>query len=582
MRKNNFFRLFNFMKGMFAKYIVGILGVSLTSALTQVIMAYFFKNIFSASIVKNQEFMLANFIHFGIIIVIFHLILPFFAYMVDVVAAKTTGNLRKTVFHHSKNLPMNFFKDKHSGDLLSRLTNDISEAEKAYSQTFIQFVTQAVTGVFTLAYIFYLEWHLALLTVLGGIITLIINVYFSKKLKNASSRVQIFLAMLTEKLSNILVGVDIIRSFNLQNLYTKKFHIDNQQVYDASYERVNIEAIVSMLNALVATTGFVGIVAVGTYLTIQGYIETGIIIAALQLQAGPIQLIRALGNFIPQLQSSLAAADRLFEIIDEEQEPQVYQETKGYKKQNIMVGFKNVSFAYQDDLILNNLSFEISKGKVVALVGPSGSGKSTIFKLILNFYPCTRGDIIIDETFISDQTIREIRQKIAYVPQDAYLFNGTVAENISHGKEEAVTEDIVEAAKAANAHNFIMELKNGYDTVVGERGTHLSGGQRQRIAIARAVIKNAPILLLDEATSALDNESEYFVQEALSKLMLGRTTLVIAHRLSTIREADQIFVLKNGIITEKGTHQELMGKKEGVYYRLYSEQFREDNADAVS
>jgi ATP-binding cassette subfamily B protein len=505
------------------------------------------------------------------------------------------------------------------------MTNDIAETKKAYSQLFIQFAVQILTGVGTTVYMFMIEWRMALVAVAGGLITVLVNTYYARKLKKVSREIQEKLATLTEELSNILAGIKVIKSFNLYERILNKFTNKNDEVYHKSYERVNKKALMNGFNALGGMFSFVGLTILGSYLAIRGEITVGVIIGVVQLQNGISMLVRTLGNMISEVQGSLAAADRIYEVLDKKQEPQSYKidaendfeaEIEGDKAvvvDSLCFSYENVKdniadedstdddimvvniagdnilededkFGVSDEReensgnnVLQNLSFDVSSDSVVALAGPSGGGKSTIFKLLLNFYPPSKGDIIIGGRSITNQSISTIRSKIAYVPQDAYLFAGTIGDNIAYVKKGDTEEELREAAKIANAHQFITEMEKGYKTTVGERGAHLSGGQRQRIAIARAVLKDAEILLLDEATSALDTESEKLVQDALNNLMEGRTTLVIAHRLATIQDADKILVLQDGQIIEKGDHQELLQNEDGVYRRLYYQQFNNNN-----
>ncbi|AZR73710.1 hypothetical protein BBF96_10135 [Anoxybacter fermentans] len=584
MRKDSFLRLFGFMKKLLPIYIISLLILSLLSLGSQILLANLFKDMFDAIALKNFTLMLNVVKYFGLIILVVFAIFPLFYYILDSTVATTTGNIRKAVFQHLQSLAVEYFKKGHSGNLISRLTNDIAETEKAYSKIFMDFVIQIVTGIGTAFYMFVLEWRLAIISIMSGFLTLIVNIWFARSLKRISDKVQQCLSNLTEKLSDLLNGIHVIRNFNLHKIILTKYNSATESVYEASYERVNKKAILSVLNSIVGIISFIGLVTMGSYLSIKGYISIGIVVAVVQLQNGINQLVKFLGSFNSQLQSSLAAAERLFEILDTEAEPINYSFRIFKNESDYIISFNNVTFGYDQNIkVLDHLNFSVPEGKIIALVGPSGGGKSTVFKLILGFYQPQKGDIILAGKFIEKLTLDEIRSKIAYVPQDAYLFSGTISENIGYGKNGATMEEIIEAAKIANAHDFITRLEKGYDTLVGERGTYLSGGQRQRIAIARAVLKNAPILLLDEATSALDTESEYLVQEALSRLMIGRTTLVIAHRLSTVQNADKILVLKDGKIVEEGTHEELLQVNGGVYRKLYYQQFiAVDNSDTVA
>jgi ATP-binding cassette, subfamily B, bacterial len=302
-------------------------------------------------------------------------------------------------------------------------------------------------------------------------------------------------------------------------------------------------------------------------------------LAVINLLNGVVFMFTSLGNFIAQIQGSLAGANRVFELLDEPVEPERYV-LKKTEDTAAMVELQDIGFSYNGtDRVLDGVSLSIGKGQMAALVGPSGGGKSTVLKMLLGYYPPQEGNIVVNAKSIGQYSLTELRDMMAYVPQDAYLFDGTVEENIWYGRPKATREEVIAAAEAANAHGFITELPEGYATKVGERGTRLSGGQKQRIAIARALLKNAPILLLDEATSALDSESEQLVQDALNRLMQGRTTIAVAHRLSTIRHADVIYVIEGGEVVEKGNHTEL-AEGEGLYNRLYELQFKLDTAEA--
>lgn len=356
-----------------------------------------------------------------------------------------------------------------------------------------------------------------------------------------------------------------------------KFANINRQVYHDSLKKVKTTAILDSLNVLGKMLDTIGVVGVGSYFVFKGKVSIGTIIAIWQLKNPILNFFNRLSNLIAEIQIALAGAERIFEVMDESEEPKKYQhlEVKIIPNLDKAIIFENVDFGYlPNQWVLKNLSFEVKKGKKVALVGASGEGKSTIFKLLMGFYPPDKGTIIVDGLSLASTELSEIRKKIAYVPQNAYLFNGTIMENIRYGKVDATEEEIIRAAKIANAHDFITSFENGYHTLVGERGAQLSGGQRQRIAIARAVLKDAPILLLDEATSALDAESEYLVQEALDRLAEGRTTLIIAHRLSTIKNVDEILVIDGGYVKERGTHEELMAIEQGIYRTLYKQQYK--------
>ena len=580
-KKSTFIRIFKIMKKTFIPYTIGLLFASASFLLIQIFLSKMFMGMFNAIADKDLTGMLNAIKSSGVYTLIIFILFPFFSYMIERSVAVTTGNIRTRVFSKVQSLPINYFKKRHSGDLISRLTNDILEIEKAYSNYFANFFATIVAGVGTLIYIFILEWRLGILTVAGGGLTLLVNIYYAKILKVISVEVQEKLSKLNERLTDLLEGMPIIKSFNIANIILNKYNEKNKEVYKASYNRANKMAVISGINSIIGIFSFGAVTALGSYLAIKGYMAVGVIVAVVQLQNGVRALTRTLGTFISEIQGSLAAGDRVFEVLDEEEEPDSYEIEKKYKiaKQG-EVEFNNVTFSYDEETVLDKLTFSVPKGKVYALAGPSGGGKSTIFKLLLNFYPPSEGNISIKGKSIGEQKIKDIRKGISYVPQDAYLFAGTIIDNIRQGNQDATFDEVKMAAKKANAHDFIENMENGYDTFVGEKGAKLSGGQKQRIAIARAILKDAPILLLDEATSALDTESEKLVQQALNKLMVGRTTLVIAHRLSTIEDADEILVLKDGSIAERGSHKELL-ELEGIYKGLYDQQFGKKEKVAI-
>jgi ABC-type multidrug transport system fused ATPase/permease subunit len=430
----------------------------------------------------------------------------------------------------------------------------------------------------------FLKWDLALLIILSGLFPLVINAVSARPLRRVGDETQRKLAGLSERLADLLAGFQIVRTFNLGDWILERFYRSNEDVLNANLRRVRIESALAAGNDF----GFVVIIVAyiaGAYMVLRGQTTLGVLMALVQLN-NPVQFfVYSLGGTISRLQGALAAGDRILAVLDAEPEPQRYATAVALPASadapvtattpGRVVMFSEVTFSYGDERpILQNLSFDIQEGQVAAFVGPSGSGKSTIFRLLMGHYPVAAGSISVFGKPIHAYTLSELRDLSAFVPQDAYLYSGSVLENIRYGKPDATREEIVAAAQASYAHDFILDLPAGYDTLVGERGARLSGGQRQRIAIARALLKNAPILLLDEATSALDSESEEMVQQALNVLMRGRTTIAIAHRISTIDNADIIYVVDGGRVVDRGRHHELL-KKDGLYRHLYELQFRE-------
>ncbi|TVP96182.1 MAG: ABC transporter ATP-binding protein [Acholeplasmatales bacterium] len=575
MKSSTFKRIMGNMKGAYLSYGVGIVGLAITGFLIQATLALLFLNLFDNLAGGSFQAVLDSILNYIIYIMIIIAFIPFFAYLADRSAVITTGNIRKRAFGKLTRLPLRYFQQHHSAETISTLTNDIAETEKAYSEHLVRFLASIFTGIGTMIVMFILDWRIALIPVFAGLLTILVNSIFAKRLRTVSKDVQAQLAHVNTRLSNILAGMHVIRIFNIQNLILSKFKKQNKATLAVSQKRIKRLSLVESLNDLVFTIGFAGIVLLGSLLVLEGLTTIGVIIAIVQLQNGVSELVRMLGSFIANLQASLAAGERVFELIDQEEEPERYASATPLTGQGSAIALQDVIFSYESDQrVLDQLSLAIKHKQTVALVGPSGGGKSTVFKLLLQYYPVESGGMHIDGKPVDAMTIKAIRDQIAYVPQDAYLFNTTIRENIAYGKPDATEEDIITAAKSANAHDFIMELEQAYDTMVGEHGAKLSGGQRQRIAIARAMIKGAPILLLDEATSALDNASERLVQSALDKLMKDKTSVIIAHRLSTIEHADCIVVISRGKVQEVGTHETLLQKNDGDYKRLYQRQLK--------
>ena len=397
--------------------------------------------------------------------------------------------------------------------------------------------------------------------------------YFGKRLRRAGHKVQGKLADITALIEEAISGIRIIRSFNREGHEIDRFVDQNDKNFWALMATTRLTAMLTPFIQFFAAVAVVGIIWYGGMSVINGAMTAGALIAFLIYAINLSNPVRRISEIYGDIQRSLAAADRVFETLDTESD--VKEKTNAVRLDIVKgkVQFEHVYFSYDEEHeALTDFNLTVEPGQIVALVGPSGAGKSTIANLVPRFYDVTSGSLKIDDIDVRDVTFSSLRSQIGLVPQETMLFNTTVLENIRYGRLDATEEEVVAAAKAANAHNFIFELPDGYATVVGDRGNALSGGQRQRIAIARAILKDPRILILDEATSALDTESEKIVQAALETLMQGRTALVIAHRLSTVRDADKIVVINHGSIVEAGTHEELLAR-EGLYASLYAVQF---------
>jgi subfamily B ATP-binding cassette protein MsbA len=490
-------------------------------------------------------------------------------YFMAYVGQKVIIDIRRAIYQHLQQLSLLFFETRQIGTIMSYITNDVAALQSALVDNVIELVTQSVVLIGSIIFMFYLDWKLAFITFASlPFIIQAINIS-GRKLRIKSRVLQERAAHITAFLQESLSAVRVVKSFVREDYELNRFDHENNQNFNAQMKTVQIASIITPVINILTAIGVTGIVWFGGHEVIDGNLTSGALISFLTYAINLTTPIKRLSSVYGNIQKALAAAQRVFEIIDMEPDIKNSPTAITLPPVNGHVVFHDVTFEYKiGEPVLSNLSFEAKPGQMVALVGPSGSGKTTIANLIPRFYDPVSGYIEIDGVKIKEVTLNSLREQIGIVPQETLLFNGTVYENIIYGDLHASQSAIIDAAKAANAHNFIIEMPNGYETLIGERGSTLSGGQRQRIAIARAILKNPQILILDEATSALDTESESLVQEALNKLMVGRTSFVIAHRLSTVQKADLILVMEKGKIIEYGQHEDLV-IADGLYSKLY-------------
>jgi len=578
MRWPTLLRVFGLVKGRLPLYLGTLLFSALTGSAMQVLTGLMLRTMFDSVVAKDLAGLVRGVTLYGGALVTFLAARIVSGLIYQSTVAAMTGDLRKKVFAHVQRLPMAYYDKVHGGDLVSRLTNDLAVLEPAYASVPATFIGQVAGGLGGLGFVASVDWRLALYMVAAGILGTLPGVLSAASLRRIGRDIQRGIAKGTEKVSDLLSGAGVVRVYGLAGPVMEDYRRENQVALSASIRQVRRQAIVNALTGLPIWTGQLGLLGLGVFLAIRQSITIGSVVAALGVYGSVVGLFQPFSTTLTRLQESLAGGDRLLEILDTKLEPgpdRVQADTcpTGFLE------FRNVTFSYESGLsggdsrrVLDRVSFRIEKGERVALVGPSGSGKTTIINLILGFYVPQEGSISVGGLRLGEKSLDEIRKLVAYVPQDAHLFAATVADNIRYGRPDATTDEIIRAAQAANAHDFIVKFPSGYDTLVGERGAQVSGGQRQRIAIARAILKDAPILLLDEATSSLDSESERLVQDALEKFMAKRTTLVIAHRLSTVMNADRILVLDRGRIVQSGTHGELLADEAGLYRRLYETQ----------
>ncbi len=499
-------------------------------------------------------------------------------YLIGRVGERVVANLRKVLYEHLHMMPLRFFAATRVGELTSRLSNDVMTIQEAVTSTILHLASQALVLVGGVTIIWIMSWRLTL--VILAVVPLVVLgiIALGRIVRRLSRQVQDNLAELTATAEEALVGVRIVKSFAREPYEVARYGDRVEQLYRTAMARVRVRAIVGPIIGFLAFMALAVVLWVGGRLVIAGQLTPGQLVAFLlytYMVASPIGVFTGLYS---QLQQAIGASGRVFELLDTPPEMRDAPDAQPLPRITGEVRFEHVSFDYGDAaearVVLQDIDLIAPAGQVVALVGPSGAGKTTLVNLIPRFYDPTAGRITIDGYDIRRVRLRSLREQIGIVPQETTLFSGTIRENIRYGRLDASDAEIEAAARAANAHDFIMALPHGYDTSVGERGIKLSGGQRQRIAIARALLKDPRILILDEATSSLDTESEQAVQEALERLMRDRTTFVIAHRLSTIMNADQIVVLVDGRIVEQGSHAELVAREGGVYRRMVALQFR--------
>jgi ATP-binding cassette subfamily B protein len=585
--RNTLWRLLGFMQPRRFQYFTSLFAMALIATVERMFIAYIVKQ-FTDAITGNNASLLWGTLR---IWVYFFAGYAFVGFFITRAWRRTifqiTASMRQTIFEKLQRLPLAYYETRHSGDALSILTNDVTAAEGAYQDNLLTLATAVIQAVGAVIFMLALQWDLALLVILSGLAPLVINTLFAKPLRKVGEEIQAHLGTLSERLSDLLAGFQVVRTFDLGDWILDRFDRANDEVLSRSLRRVRLEAALDSANNFGGLVMFLPFI-VGAYMVLIGHTTFGLMIALIQLNNQIQNFVYSLGGTLSRIQGALAGADRILAVLEADPEPLRYKLVRNPEeipgpslpKAGSLLAFEHVHFRYDGQgtepgasEVLKGLSFTVRSGQVVAFVGPSGGGKSTIFKLLLGCYPATEGAIRLGGKPLNNYDLEHLREFFAYVPQDAYLYTGTIFDNIRYGRPQAEDHEVVAAAKAANAHDFILEQPEGYETRVGERGAKLSGGQRQRIAIARALLKDAPILLLDEATSALDSESEALVQEALNRLMKGRTTLAIAHRLSTIRSADRIYVISEGRVREQGQHEKLLGKK-GLYAHLYELQFQ--------
>lgn len=529
-------------------------------------------------VLMSKDMVMLNLIAAGILVVMFTRGVFYYgqSYLVSYVGQRVIIDVRSVLFRKFQRMPLSYYDKQQTGTVMSYITNDVAVMQSAIVDNLIELVTEGSILIGSLAMMIYLDWKLSLLTLMTIPLVGFAMKIFGRKLKRSSTVIQERVAEITSLLQESISAIRVVKSFVRESYEIKRFEEQNWRNFQAAMKNVKLSSLLTPTVEFLAAIAVTFIVWFGGYEVVNEVITAGELVAFLTYAVNLANPVKRLSRVYAAIQKAMAAAERVFDIMDLDEKITDVPGAKPLPPIKGKVEFKDITFSYKEGQpALQHIFLKAEPGQMIALVGPSGSGKSTIANLIPRFYDVDSGVITIDDHDIRQVTADSLREQIGLVPQETMLFSTSVMENIRYGRLEATDEEVIEAAKAANAEEFIKELPEGYDTKLGERGLNLSGGQRQRLAIARAILKNPRVLILDEATSALDTESEKIVQDALDNLMVGRTSFVIAHRLSTIFNADQIFVVENGHLREHGTHEELLAAG-GLYSNLYNIQFRQN------
>ncbi|MCY4778317.1 ABC transporter transmembrane domain-containing protein [Sphingobacterium sp. UT-1RO-CII-1] len=572
-------RIFSYLKPYRTKFIIGMVCLVLSSLSMLTFPALLGAMIDAAQGRQTYEWLSPNVITIGSIslyILLFQSIVSFGRIRLFVeIAEKTLANIRKETYYKLITLPIEFFANRRVGELNSRISSDLAQIQDTLTSTLAEVLRQTISLAFGIVLLVFVSPKLALMNLCILPVIIVTAMIFGRFIRRLSKQAQDELADSNSIVQETLLGISNVKAF--VNEYHEATRYSNKldavvriAVKGATYRGFFASFIIFCIFGAVIV-----VIWYGAMLVARGEISVGDLTTYILYSMFVAGSMGSLPELYANIQRSVGASERVLDLLEEENEAIVISEDNNTITNTIQgnLNFENVSFSYPsrpDIITLKNISFNVRAGEKVALVGPSGTGKSTIASLILQFYNPTSGSITYDGKPNTAYSLTDIRNQVAIVPQDVLLFGGTIRENIGYGRLNSDAEDIIEAAKRANAHDFIMSFPQGYDTLVGERGVKLSGGQRQRIAIARALLKDPAILILDEATSSLDSESERLVQLALEELMKNRTSIIIAHRLSTIKDADQIIVIENGEVSDIGNHVELMAKNNGLYQHLYA------------
>ena len=571
---NLYLRILNYVKP-YKHILAAALLCTVLAAAGNLYLPWIIKDMVD-KVLSDKDSMMLNLIALSIVVIFIARGIFYYGqnYLMSYVGQHVVIDIRAEVFKKLQRLSMSFYDKNKTGTIMSYVTNDVNALQGAMVENTIELVTEGFILIGSICAMVYLDWKLTVVTFCTFPIVLWFMDFFGKKIRSSGGQIQEATADITSVLQESVSSARVVKSFVREGYEIDRFEKENEANFTANMRNAKYIATLTPVIELVAALGVTVILWYGGHNVIDGVTTAGSLIAFLVYAVNISNPIKRVTRTIGNIQKALAAAERVFNVMDLPEEVKNLPGAKVLPQVRGDIVFEHVSFAYNTgEEVLHDVSFEVKPGQVIGLVGPSGAGKSTIASLLPRFYDVTGGRITVDGVDIKDVTLDSLREQVGIVPQETLLFNGSVYDNIKYGRLDATEKEIIDAAKAANAHEFIMGLPQGYKTQLGDRGVNVSGGQRQRIAIARAILKNPRILILDEATSALDTESERLVQEALDRLMVGRTSFAIAHRLSTIKNADRILVLEDGRLVEDGNHEQLMAM-DGLYAHLYKIQYR--------
>lgn len=565
--------IIHYVKSKGVLYFLGLFGHSVAEASAFIIIPLITKYVIDASMNNDVVLLKKWMVLGGILCMTIFIFFAMFGYMLFGSVHHIMASIRLRIFGWMCELPMSYYDKNNSGDIVSTLTNDLKQMEDMYTWVIRNGLFFIFTGLGSAIGMFILNWKISLTLFLLGFLSYMINSKFIFVLETISTQLQKTLGKVTQNIVSTIFGLEVIRMFHIEQTIYEQFEKTNEEAFNYECDKAKKAALLDSSNYLISWINFGGFIVVGAILVLQGKIGFGMIIALTSLVENVSFALRQIGAIVVPLQNNLASVKRVDHIFIQQPEFKasdvpILSDTKDFS-----IKLNNIDFKYTDkEDVLSQLNLRLDSGKVVAVVGPSGSGKSSVTKILLGYYPIDSGNIMLRNEAIDLSQLVKLREQIAYVSQNVYLFEGTIEENIRYGAMEASDEAVIEAAKIAQAHDFIVNMPEGYKSLMSEQGMNLSGGERQRIAIARALLKNAPILILDEATAALDTNNESLIQQSLHKLAKYRIVLIITHRLSSISNADVIYVLDKGKVVEQGTHDELI-KNKSLYSKLYSLQF---------